>query len=153
MEDFSGNAYYHMVNQVAMSGKTGFGLNGCCTGNVHQGWPKFIMSGVQTTDGGATVVVSGLAPYNATLADGTTVQIGGQYPFADDVTVTVRFASSSSSSSTSPVPPSSPPTAPTPRKLALRIPCWADGARVAVASAPPSEATPCAYFHVTAPTP
>lgn len=31
MSDFSGNAYYHSINQVTMSGKDGFGLNACCT--------------------------------------------------------------------------------------------------------------------------
>lgn len=35
--DFSGNAYYHMVNQISCEGKYGFGINSCCTGNVHQG--------------------------------------------------------------------------------------------------------------------
>ena len=33
---FAGNAYYHRVNQMHLSGKDGYEINGCCTGNVHQ---------------------------------------------------------------------------------------------------------------------
>ena len=31
-QNFAGNAYYHSINQVNMVGKTGFEINGCCTG-------------------------------------------------------------------------------------------------------------------------
>ena len=58
-------------------------------------------------------------------------QVGGQYPFADNVTISVSKK---------------------PAALALRIPCWADSAQVVVSSgaaaAAPLQATPCALFHV-----
>ena len=88
---FAGNAYYHSVNQLEISGKYGYEINGCCTGNVHQGWPKFIMSQVQTKHGDpSALVISGYAPHSAMLADGTTVQVGGQYPYADNVTIAIK---------------------------------------------------------------
>ena len=59
------------------------------------------------------------------------MQVGGQYPFADNVTISVSKK---------------------PAALALRIPCWADAAQVVVSSgaaaAAPLQATPCALFHV-----
>jgi len=110
---FGGNAYYHSVNQVHLNGKDGFEINGCCTGNVHQGWPKFIMSQVQTIHGSdSSIVLSGYSPFNATLKDGTTVAVGGQYPFADQVTIAVTRTANSAWS------------------LSLRIPCWAKSAQV-----------------------
>jgi hypothetical protein len=139
MSDFSGNAYYHSINQVTMAGKDGFGLNACCTGNVHQGWPKFIMSGVQTMHNASTaIVVSGYSPHKATLKDGTTVAVAGQYPFADNVTITVTPPSARSSSGTAA------PAA----TLMLRIPCWVDSARVLSATGTPESAPPCSHFSV-----
>ena len=88
--DFSGNAYYHAVNQIVLNGKTGYGMNGCCTGNVHQGWPKFLIAQVQTMRAEpGTVVLSGYSPHRTTLGDGTVVTVGGQYPFADNATISV----------------------------------------------------------------
>lgn len=130
--DFSGNAYYHSVNQIDAHGKTGFGGNGCCTANVHQGWPKFIMSGVQTFPDNRTIVVSGYSPHTATLKDGTTVTVDGQYPFADTATITISR-------------PSQPQEA---WALALRIPCWVDSAHVHVPGGDPLPAAPCTHFHV-----
>jgi hypothetical protein len=133
-QDFSGNCYYHMINQVTLSSKDGYGPPfTCCTGNVHQGWPKFIMSGVQTKHGlgSSAIVVSGYSPYTATLGDGTTVQIGGQYPFADNVTLAVKRAKAGAAWT-----------------LTLRIPCWADSALVIVEGKPPVAATPCTMFAV-----
>ena len=104
-KDWTGNSHYHSVNQVDAHGTTGFSpFNGCCTGNVHQGtthralslscslcsranqkrttvvavsgWPKFIMSGVQTVHGEpGSIVVSGYSPQAATLKDGTIVTV------------------------------------------------------------------------------
>jgi hypothetical protein len=133
-QDFSGNCYYHMINQITLSSKDGYGPPfTCCTGNVHQGWPKFIMSGVQTKHGlgSSAIVVSGYSPYTATLGDGTTVQIGGQYPFADNVTLAVKRAKAGAAWT-----------------LTLRIPCWADSALVIVEGKPPVAATPCTMFAV-----
>lgn len=38
---WTGNSHYHSVNQIRAAGTLGYNpFNGCCTGNVHQGWPK-----------------------------------------------------------------------------------------------------------------
>lgn len=98
------------------------------------GWPKFIMSGVQTEYGrNNSIVVSGYSPYSANLGDGTAVVVGGQYPFADNVTVSVTRPESTDAWS-----------------LALRIPCWADAATVTVIGPTCAvlPATPCALFAV-----
>ena len=107
----------------------------CCTGNVHQGWPKFIMSGVQAKHGlgSSAVVISGYSPYTATLGDGTTVQIGGQYPFADNATISVTRAKAGAAWS-----------------LTMRIPCWADSVSFIIAGKPPVAAIPCKMFEVPA---
>lgn len=128
---FTGNAYYHEVNQVVMNGKSGYGMNGCCTGNVHQGWPKFIMSGVAVETATSTAVVAGYAPYAATLPDGARVTTGGSYPFADEATVAVERTASDA-----------------PFGLKLRIPCWARSATVAVDGGKTYPAPPCAFFVV-----
>ena len=61
------------------------------------------MSAVHTL-ANATVVISGWAPSVSTLEDGNSVTVGGQWPFADNATVTVTK-----------------PTA-----LALRVPCFSE---------------------------
>jgi hypothetical protein len=147
-KDWTGNSHYHAVNQISAHGTTGYSpFNGCCTGNVHQGWPKFIMSGVQTVHGTAetSIVVSGYSPQEATLKDGTLVTLGGQYPFADNVTITIK-------------PPAARDTVVVAAwSLALRIPCWVDSASVALGGPTgantarlPMPATPCSLFHVPA---
>lgn len=132
-ELFGGNCYYHSVNQFQMSGKYGFEINGCCTGNVHQGWPKFIIGQTQTRhgSGGTGIVISGYAPHTATFVDGTSVSVGGQYPYADNVTVSVKRAAAGSAWS-----------------LSFRIPCWAESATVIVGGASSYTATPCSLFPV-----
>lgn len=116
------------MNQLTLSGKSGYGMNGCCTGNVHQGWPKFIMSGFQTK--GATLVVSGYSPFEASLDDGTTVTTGGQYPWADSATVTIARKTRG------------------PWGLQLRIPCWVSSATVDVDGGQTHDADACALFDV-----
>ena len=134
--NFTGNSYYHAVNQLVLSGKTGYSpYNGCCTGNVHQGWPKFIMSGVQTMHAHPEhVVISGYAPFAATLASAN-VSVGGQYPFADNATIALSRAAGGA-----------------PWALTLRIPCWVDAARLHVdGGGDPIEIPPsatCGFFDV-----
>ena len=42
---WTGNSHYHAVNQIRASGTLGYNpFNGCCTGNVHQGWYAKITS-------------------------------------------------------------------------------------------------------------
>ena len=97
-----------------------------------QGWPKFIMSQVQTTHGDdQSIIVSGYSPHTATLGDGTVVAVGGQYPFADNATVAITRAKAGSDWA-----------------VALRIPCWVQSATVTVSDGAATTATPCALFSV-----
>ena len=92
-----------------------FGLEpnfGCCTANMHQGWPKLVASlWMATPDGGFAAVAYG--PSEVT-ANGVSIEERTEYPFREAVTLLVN--------------PAKPATFP----LALRIPAWAAGATVAV---------------------
>lgn len=120
--------YDQQVNQIACMrmenapfGTNGgdaniFGLEphfGCCTANMHQGWPKFAMSTMLSGRGG--IYVASYAP-NAIDAkwDGIPVKIevSGSYPFRLEADVTVRTKKSAEFT------------------LWLRIPSWADSALV-----------------------
>ena len=163
------NVYHHASNQLSCGGPYGFNLFYCCTANVHQGWPKFLLSAVQVQPGkqaktgapdggdgaagaagagaGSTVVVSGYAPSTTRLPDhagGGTVNVSGAYPFSDTAIV----------------------TASTDVQLSLRIPCWSESALITVGAVGAggsegvdSDATetvtamtapPCAFFNVSA---
>lgn len=105
--DTMSHQYYQQVNQIEVSrrwrpwfngGREGnlFGLEpsyGCCTANLHQGWPKLAASAVHFADDG--LVVATLVPCVARA------QIGGHdvrldvvtdYPFDGQVRVRVRVA-------------------------------------------------------------
>ncbi len=106
-----------------------FGLEptyGCCTSNMHQGWPKFVAHlWMQTADDGLAAI--GWAPCTVTATPRgvpTTVTVDTDYPFRESATVTVRTARDGRF------------------PLALRIPRWADGATVQVAGESPRRATP-----------
>jgi hypothetical protein len=121
------------------------------------------MSGIQTISAryaGATaaagveapaatnIVVSGYSPQEATLKDGTVITVAGQYPFADNVTIIIKPGSAQADAHYGAVGKDS-------IALALRIPCWADSAEVAMNNAAdtflaPLPATPCSLFHVPA---
>eukprot|EP01063_Lacrimia_lanifica_P030212 TRINITY_DN4769_c0_g1_i4.p1 TRINITY_DN4769_c0_g1~~TRINITY_DN4769_c0_g1_i4.p1 ORF type:complete len:683 (+),score=140.34 TRINITY_DN4769_c0_g1_i4:3314-5362(+) len=83
---------------------------GCCTANFNQGWPKFASHAFYTTADGA-VVVALLVPAAGTTPAGDVVDVDTDYPFRDDVTITV---------------------APGPKRarvdVLIRIPGWADAA-------------------------
>ena len=71
-----------------------FGLEpnfGCCTANMHQGWPKFTASQwMGTADGGLAAI--GYAPVDVrTVVSGTPVHIAMEtdYPFGEEVRITV----------------------------------------------------------------
>ncbi len=97
-----------------------FGLEpnfGCCTANMHQGWPKLVQSlWMMTPDRGIAAVTYAPNEVRAVVADGVPVTIteDTEYPFRD----TVRFT----------VTPSSPASFP----LMLRIPGWARDASISV---------------------
>jgi DUF1680 family protein len=94
---------------------------GCCTANMHQGWPKVVSSlWMGTGDDGLAAVAYAPNEVNATLHDGVQVHIAEdtEYPFRGTVRRTVE--------------PASPVSFP----LRLRIPAWAQGTRVAVNGSP-----------------
>lgn len=97
-----------------------FGLEpnfGCCTANLHQGWPKFVSSmWMATAKEGLAAVAYGPSRVTAPVRGGTMVTIAEEteYPFRDSVRLTVT--------------PASPVTFP----LELRIPEWAVGARLTI---------------------
>lgn len=89
---------------------------GCCTANMHQGWPKFASHLWQaTTDGGLAAVAYAPSEVTAAVGDGVTVTLmeETEYPFRERVTFTLR------TSKTVQFP------------LYLRVPEWAEGASVA----------------------
>jgi DUF1680 family protein len=96
-----------------------FGLEpnfGCCTANLHQGWPKFVSSLWMAT-GGNGLLASAYAPNQVqTEVNGTSVRIEEttEYPFRNTVQFTLHPAHSVQF------------------PLQLRIPDWADDATVAV---------------------
>ncbi len=90
-----------------------FGLEpnfGCCTSNMHQGWPKFVASmWMATPDGGLAAVAYGPSEVRAVVGGGVKVAISEDtdYPFRGRVVFTVN------------------PERPVNFPLQLRIPAWA----------------------------
>ncbi len=97
-----------------------FGLEpnfGCCTANMHQGWPKLAANlWMATPDEGLAAMVYGPSEVTTQVRGGTTVTLveTTEYPFRDTVTITVKAAR------------------PAQFPLALRIPAWAGAATIAV---------------------
>eukprot|EP01063_Lacrimia_lanifica_P018886 TRINITY_DN25848_c0_g1_i1.p1 TRINITY_DN25848_c0_g1~~TRINITY_DN25848_c0_g1_i1.p1 ORF type:complete len:667 (+),score=229.17 TRINITY_DN25848_c0_g1_i1:78-2078(+) len=126
-DDVTANVYHHCANQVeAASNHFSYSLYFCCSANVHQGWPKFVLSAVQRR--GGAVVVSGYAPSLSTFPDGSTLSVTGDYPFSDDARLTLSA----------------------PMALQLRVPCWCERARVRVDAGAWVEAAPCGFHAVNA---
>lgn len=105
-DDMWGHQYDQMVNQMACIEFPGrslfrtnsseshlFGLEpnyGCCTANMHQGWPKLALHAVQRTEKG--IAIAHLLPVSVqTCIKGKPVfiRVEGNYPFrmAADITV------------------------------------------------------------------
>ena len=100
-----------------------FGLEpnfGCCTSNLHQGWPKFVTHlWMKTPDEGLAAL--SYAPCRASfLSRGVpvTVDVTTDYPFRETVTIAVSAERASRF------------------PLVLRVPSWAEGATVRVAGGP-----------------
>ncbi|ACT01234.1 beta-L-arabinofuranosidase domain-containing protein [Paenibacillus sp. JDR-2] len=89
-----------------------FGLEpnfGCCTANMHQGWPKLAAHlWMATPDGGLAAISYAACEVTATVADGVeaTVKVASSYPFEEGVQLSVQL--------------SEPAVFP----LKLRIPAW-----------------------------
>ncbi|WP_262315965.1 glycoside hydrolase family 127 protein [Lacticaseibacillus parakribbianus] len=117
--DWGSHQYDQQVNQVMCSyakrnwTQNGpdanlFGLEphfGCCTANMHQGWPKFVQHlWLMSQTRGLTAI--SYAPCRVTTPH-LSVTVQGDYPFKNRVTLAVQGDG-------------------TPQKLSLRIPAWAD---------------------------
>ena len=95
-----------------------FGLEpnfGCCTSNMHQGWPKFVSHlWMATHDQGLAAVAYGPSVVRAKVADGreVTIEEVTDYPF--DAVIQLKITTSE----------------PVEFPLHLRIPAWAEGATV-----------------------
>jgi len=90
---------------------------GCCTANMHQGWPKFVAHmWMATGDGGLAAIAYGPSRVTAKVAGGVEAVISEEtdYPFDGRIRLTVEVQR-----------PASFP-------LHLRIPAWADGATVTI---------------------
>lgn len=111
-----------------------FGLEpnfGCCTANMHQGWPKFASHlWMATRDGGLAAVAYAPSRVRAVVAGNTEVSITSEtaYPFADRIRMQVDPSVSASF------------------PLKLRIPKWARNAAVTV-NGQPAGSPPAESFH------
>ncbi|HWQ15127.1 MAG TPA: beta-L-arabinofuranosidase domain-containing protein [Roseiflexaceae bacterium] len=112
-----------------------FGLEpnyGCCTANMHQGWPKLAAHlWMRAPDGGLAAVI--YAPCTVrTEAGGATVAIAvaTDYPFDEELRITVEV------------------DRPARFPLHLRVPTWTAGATLAVGDGPPQEAVPGTFHPV-----
>ncbi len=102
---FGGRHYYQRPNQVACTlGKRSFTVRheddtliglvtgyGCCTANLHQGWPKFVQHmWFATPDDGLAALVYGPCEVTAKVGDGTEVRFveETEYPFEEKVRFT-----------------------------------------------------------------
>lgn len=87
---------------------------GCCTANMHQGWPKLAAHlWMGTADGGLAAVAHGPSRVETTLGGASvTVESVTDYPFGETVALVVRTDRE------------------TEFPLLVRVPAWADGAIV-----------------------
>lgn len=120
--DARAHQYHQQANQVlvtiaqrdwtaAMDDCTIFGLEpnyGCCTANLHQGWPKFVRSLWMVGPGGALAATAYGPSTVGWERDGRPVEIESitDYPFDDTVVLHVRNANA------------------VPFRLRLRVPGW-----------------------------
>ncbi|THF66744.1 hypothetical protein E7T06_20545 [Deinococcus sp. Arct2-2] len=128
--DMRTHQYHQQANQVSatvdrrdwtFSGDDAniFGLEphfGCCTANVHQGWPKFTSHlWMQTATGGLAAVAYAPCTVSASLPTGDIeLRVATSYPFEDEVQIEVRART--------------PLTFP----LTLRVPHWCSAPRLTV---------------------
>jgi hypothetical protein len=102
---------------------------GCCTANLHQGWPKFVSHlWMRTPDDGLAAVAYGPCTVRTSVR-GVPVEVHVQteYPFDGSIRVLVRTAASVRF------------------PLHLRVPGWADGARLIGPDGDAQPVTPGAF--------
>ncbi len=106
---------------------------GCCTANMHQGWPKFAANlWMATPDEGLAAMTYAPSEVTTPVKGGAKVTLAEttEYPFRDTIAIAVRTAN--------------PATFP----LVLRIPAWATGATVAVNGALSAGVKPGEFFRL-----
>ncbi len=101
-----------------------FGLEpnfGCCTANLHQGWPKFAAHlWMRSPDEGLTAVAYAPCTVRTNLQNvAVELEVVTDYPFDGEINIVVR------------------PQSAIRFPLRLRVPAWADGATVRVGDGPP----------------
>jgi hypothetical protein len=128
-KDMTAHQYDQQCNQVICSAKGEhvytsngpeanlYGLEpnfGCCTANMHQGWPKFASHLWMKTDDGGLAAIAYAPCIIETKIQGKPVKVDvhTSYPFREEITITVTVAE--------------PLTFP----LHLRVPGWADQIKV-----------------------
>ena len=113
-----------------------FGLEpnfGCCTANLHQGWPKLVSAlWMASPDEGLAAVVYAPGTVRARVTRGqpVTIEEKTDYPFRSEVELLVR------------------PDVALRFPLSLRIPSWATGAAVSVNGAPVPGAVPGDFVRI-----
>lgn len=113
-----------------------FGLEpnfGCCTANMHQGWPKLAANlWMATPDRGLAAIAYGPSTVSTVVAGGlpVTVDEDTDYPFRESITLTVK------------------PQKPAIFPLVLRIPAWAATASVSVNGTAVSGVTAGAFYRL-----
>jgi hypothetical protein len=107
---------------------------GCCTANMHQGWPKLAAHlWMAVPDGGlAAIVYAPCVVHTAAEGGIAEISVETDYPFDDKIHIAVR----------------APKGAMLP--LHLRVPAWAEGARVCVNGGKAVSATPGTFYTVEA---
>jgi len=146
-KDMWAHQYDQQVNQVMCSVLKGrnwttngpesnvFGLEpnfGCCTSNMHQGWPKFASHlWMAAPEGGLAAVAYAPSRVDARVRGNVEVAIleDTDYPFRDTVRLTVY------------------PVSPVRFPLRVRIPAWAQGATVTVQGTQEANVKP-GTFHI-----
>ncbi|WP_144712714.1 beta-L-arabinofuranosidase domain-containing protein [Curtobacterium pusillum] len=131
--EMRGHQYHQQANQVEVSvarrewsfssDDAGiFGLEphfGCCTANLHQGWPKFVSHLWLRDDDGLRVVAYAPSAVATSVGDDAlSIVVDTEYPF--DETVTIRVTTDRT----------------VPFALRLRIPTWATEATLSVGGEP-----------------
>lgn len=127
-EDFMGHQYLQQANQIIAddrkrpwfnnnSDSTLFGLEpnfGCCTANMHQGWPKFV-NALWYREKEDTLVSMVFAPNTVDTVLGdekVSITLDTKYPFRDELTYVFEQAVSKKI------------------KIKIRIPDWCDDPKV-----------------------
>jgi hypothetical protein len=110
-----------------------FGLEpnfGCCTANMHQGWPKFVASLWMASCDGLAAVAYGPSLVSTTVKNGVHLEIEEEtdYPFRGEIHFTVN------------------PAIPAVFALQLRVPGWADQPSIKV-NGTPLEGVRAGEFH------